>query len=223
MGTEPLAPWIALGLLGAFHGLNPAMGWLFAVALGFQEGQRAAVYRALVPISLGHAASIAIVVAAAGVARLVVPPTGLALGAAVALLTFGGYRLWRGMRHRRGVGMRASFGDLAVWSFLAATAHGAGLMIVPALLALPGPQEAHVGHHHLALAAVGGTAGYAAAAVAVHTLAMLLVSGGIAVLVFDRLGLAFLRRAWVNVDTLWALALVLAGGFFLVAAASGGV
>lgn len=208
-----LWPWMALVALGAFHGLNPAMGWLFAVALGMQEGQRAAVYRALVPISLGHAASIGAVAAAAGIARLVIELRWLELGAAVILVAFGGYRLWRGMRHGGGTGMRAGFVDLFAWSFLAATAHGAGLMIVPALLALPA--TAHVSSHHPELAGIGETLGYSLAAVVVHTLAMLIVAGGVAVLVFDRLGLAFLRRMWVNLDRLWALALVGAGALLL--------
>lgn len=201
-------PWYALLLLGAFHGLNPAMGWLFAVALGLQEGRRAGVLRALGPIAVGHGLSIALVVAFVGGAQAVAAPALLRQAGAVALILFGLYRFLRPGSHPAWVGMRLGLPELALWSFLMATAHGAGLMLFPLLLGLP-PAP---GVHHLAgsdpaslFLAQGG------AAVLVHTLAMLAVMGAVALAVYEWVGLALLRKAWLNLDTLWALALIAAG------------
>ena len=124
-------PWVALAGLGAFHGLNPAMGWLFAVALGLQRGNRAAVLQSLLPIAAGHALSVGMVVLAVGALRAFVDPMILQVGAAIALIGFGLYRLLA--RHRGRVGMQVSRVQLLVWSFLMATAHGAGLMLIPVL------------------------------------------------------------------------------------------
>jgi hypothetical protein len=208
-------PWLALFALGAFHGINPAMGWLFAVALGLQERRRGAVLAALPPIALGHALSIAAVLALLWAARESLPHWALKAVAAAVLLGFGLYRLVR-TRHPGWVGMRVGFRDLTVWSFLMASAHGAGLMLVPILLR--GPEEGHAGHMH-------GTEGMSAAfatpftwlgAVAVHTLGHLLVAAALALLVYEKLGLSLLRTAWFNLDLLWGIALVLCGALVLV-------
>src|ERR1041384_5895177 len=116
--------------LGMFHGINPAMGWLFAVALGLQEQKRSGVLRALPPIALGHALSVGIIVAIVLLTRGGLPHTTLKLVAATTLFAFGLYRLFYS-RHPRWVGMRVGFRDLTVWSFTMASAHGAGLMLVP--------------------------------------------------------------------------------------------
>lgn len=209
-------PWLALAGLGAFHGLNPAMGWLFAVALGLQRRSRAALLWSLFPIAVGHAASVALVVVAVGVLRAFVDFRMLQVGAAVTLIAFGLYRLLA--RHRARVGMQVSGGDLAVWSFLMATAHGAGLMLLPVLLEMPIGTADHE-HAHMAVAtAIGKSAATGVAAVAVHTAAMLVVAGAIAVAVYEWVGLAFLRRGWINLDLLWVLALVGAGSLLLVTA-----
>ncbi len=210
-------PWVALALLGAFHGLNPAMGWLFAVALGLQARDRSAVLRALVPIAVGHAASIAAVAAAVALARASIDPRSLRLAAAAALLAAGVWRLVRGMRHRTRVGMQVGFRELALWSFFAATAHGAGLMVVPALLGLPraGGHPATAHPHVSADAALASSVGQGLAAAAVHTAAMLAVAGAVALVVFDRVGLGILRKAWINFDLLWALALLGTGALML--------
>src|SRR5438105_15308428 len=100
--TDPW-PWLTLFGLGAFHGINPAMGWLFAVALGLQEGRRAAVFKALPPIALGHALSVAIVIAAVAGARLVIPLDAIRWGGGARLIAFGARRVWRGGRHPRWV------------------------------------------------------------------------------------------------------------------------
>jgi hypothetical protein len=208
-------PWATLALLGAFHGLNPAMGWLFAVAIGLQERDRGALLRALLPIALGHAAAIALVAAAVAVARLAVGPPALRLAGAAALVGFGLYRLWAGFRHRSRVGLRVGPAGLVLWSFLASTAHGAGLMIVPPLLPLTGVARPHAAHATAAMSVPASMAG-ALIGVAVHSLAMLAVAAGVALVVFDRVGLGVLRWAWVNVDRLWAAALIVAGAFVLV-------
>jgi hypothetical protein len=219
-----LWPWLTLALLGAYHGLNPAMGWLFAVALGLQERRRAAVIRAFAPIALGHAVSVAAVVALLGVAQALVDLGVLRLVGAVALVLFGLYKLLAPMSHPRWVGMRVNFRDLTAWSFLMATAHGAGLMLLPVLLRLPsaGTQAAHAMTDHAAHAAHMQTAGTPTAstveftAVAVHTVAMFLVMAAIAIVVYEKVGLAILRRAWVNLDLVWAVALIVTGGLSLV-------
>ena len=197
----PAAVWSAAAL-GAFHGLNPAMGWLFAVALGLQEHRRTAVLAALVPIAAGHAASVAVVGLALAAAGLAVPLRDLRLAAAVVLIAFGLFRLLRPYAHPRWVGMRVGFRDLVLWSFVMASAHGAGLMLAPVFLGLPGP----AGHVH---------AGGGLVILAVHTAAMLLVMGAVALAIYETVGLALLRRAWVNLDLVWGAALLAAGAAML--------
>jgi hypothetical protein len=202
--------WLALAGLGAFHGLNPAMGWLFAVALGLQERRRAAVFKALPPIALGHALSIAIVIAAVAGARLVIPLDAIRWGGGALLIAFGARRVWRGGRHPRWVGMRVGARDLVLWSFLMSSAHGAGLMLVPVLLRVPGPAHAEHGTPLVA----GSTAlplGMAGAAIGVHTAALLAVMTAVAVLVYETAGVDLLRRGWINLDLIWSVALIGAG------------
>ncbi len=197
-----------LALLGAFHGLNPAMGWLFAVSKGLQEGRVAGVLRALPPIALGHSLSIAAVVALVAGAQRVAPLGALRMAGAVALLLAGLWRL-RGRRtHPRWVGMRVGFRDLTLWSFLMSTAHGAGLMLIPVLLRMNAADGAH---HH-----TGDALGPPALVLAVHTAAVFAVMAVIALVVYRLLGLAFLRRGWFNVDLVWAVALIVAAGLTLV-------
>ena len=197
----PAAVWSAAAL-GAFHGLNPAMGWLFAVALGLQEHRRGAVLAALVPIAAGHAASVAAVGLALAAAGLAVPLRDLRLAAAVVLIAFGLFRLLRPYAHPRWVGMRVGFRDLVLWSFVMASAHGAGLMLAPVFLGLPGPP----GHVH---------AGGGLVILAVHTAAMFVVMGAVALAIYETVGLALLRRAWVNLDLIWAVALLAVGAAML--------
>ena len=212
--TEYL-PWLVLALLGGFHGINPGMGWLFAVALGLQERSRAAVLRAFGPIALGHAASVTMVVALVAAVQLWIAPDVLRVVGASALVVFGLYKLLAPMSHPRWVGMRVGARDLTMWSFLMATAHGAGLMLVPVLLKLPiahahAAADAHAGHA-LMMSTPGTLTGAELAAVGVHTAAMYLVMGAIALLVFEKVGVAIVRRAWFNLDRVWAGALIAAG------------
>ena len=215
--TATIWPWAALVGLGAFHGVNPAMGWLFAVALGLQSGERGAVARALPPIALRHAAAIALVALIVALAQTALDPLPLQLAAAVVLIGFGLYRLLRSHRQRFRAGMLAGAGDLVVWSFLMATAHGAGLMIVPVLLKLPlcTPPGMAPGAHASFMAALAGSLWTGFLAVAVHTAAMLTVAGAIAWLVLHWLGLGVLRSGWINLDLLWSTSLIGVGVVFL--------
>jgi hypothetical protein len=211
-----LWPWFALIGLGLFHGINPAMGWLFAVALGLQRGQAIAVLQALPPIALGHAVSIAIVAAVLELARAAVDAALLRPAAALGLMAFGGWRLFRGYRHQLRVGMQVGFFDLTLWSFLMATAHGAGLMIMPVLLELPSvPASGSHLDHDAALLPFAGSLATALLAVAVHTLAMLIAAGLVAWVIFAWVGLAILRRAWINLDLLWSVMLIGTGAVSL--------
>jgi hypothetical protein len=180
---QPLWPWLALAGLGAFHGLNPAMGWLFAVAHGLAI---AAV--ALIALAFG----------------LVVAERPFRLGAALLLAAMAAWQLLAGQRHRLRVGMQAGLAGLVLWSALMATSHGAGLMLIPALTPIcltgsPGAEIAASGATSLALAAVG-----------VHMGAMLAVMAAVALAVYETAGLAVLRSGWVNLDLVWCGALLAA-------------
>ena len=192
--------------LGAFHGLNPAMGWLFAVALGMHRQSRAVVLVSLVPIAIGHAVSIAAVAGLLVAAGSIVPQNLVRIGSGFLLLAWAAYH-WRcGHNHRVRFGMQTGLLGLAAWSFLMATAHGAGLMLWPALMPLcwPGGE-----------AGAGGPMAATLAGVGIHTVAMVATTAVVAAIVFEWLGLALLRRAWVNVDLLWVVALLVTGGLLL--------
>ena len=213
-----LWPWLAVFGLGLFHGINPAMGWLFAVALGLQEQKRAAVLRALPPIALGHALSIGIIITVVLLARVAGPPRTLKIAAAAILFTFGLFRLLRS-RHPNWVGMQVGFGDLTLWSFVMASAHGAGLMLVPFFLSSHAAGELH--HHEAHQMHAWAFANFSApslliAAVVIHTLGYLLTTALVAIVVYEKLGVAILRRAWLNIDLVWMLALMITGVFILV-------
>ena len=213
-----LWPWLAVFGLGMFHGINPAMGWLFAVALGLQEQRRSAVFRALPPIALGHALSIGSIIAVVLLARVTIPHLTLKIGAASVLFIFGLYRLLRS-RHPNWVGMRVGFADLTLWSFVMASAHGAGLMLVPFFLPSPASGESH--HHDSHQMHAWAFANFSApsllvAAVVIHTLGYLVITALVAIVVYEKLGVAILRRAWFNIDFIWMLALMITGIFILV-------
>jgi hypothetical protein len=201
--------WPALLALGAGHGINPAMGWLFAVALGLQRGSRGAVWGALGPLAVGHALAIAAAITAAGVVGLVVPLDALKWGTAGLLVGLGVFRLVRS-RHITYGGMRVDARELAIWSFLMASAHGAGLMVLP--LVIPSVTGAHSMHQMSALPlAVANVEWSGVWATLVHTAGYLLVTGLLAVIVYEKVGVRFLRKAWVNLDLIWAIALVITG------------
>jgi len=192
-----LWPWMLLAGLGAFHGLNPAMGWLFAVALGVHRQSFTAVVQAVPAIALGHAVSIALVAGAVVAAGLFVNQDAVRMATGVTLVAWAICHQVFGHSRRVRVGLRTGLAGLVLWSFLMATAHGAGLMILPALmpLCLTQPPLPNVGG--------AGSAAMALAAVGVHTLAMLAVTSLIALTVYRWVGLEILRSAWINVDLLW--------------------
>ena len=200
-------PWIPLILLGAYHGLNPGMGWLFALARGLQEKSRAALFGSLAPIALGHALAIALAIVLLRVIQGIVPFHLLKYIVAGLLFLLGAFRLLRS-RHPKGGGMRAGWWDLGWWSFLMASSHGAGLMVIPVLLARPG--AGHVHNMPTPDMAVHYSLSFLLAAVVVHTASLLLVAGTLALIfyqTYERLGLSLLQRAWFNFDLLWAIAL----------------
>jgi len=203
--------WQAMVLLGAYHGINPGMGWLFAVALGLQQGSARGVWRALPPIVAGHALSIGVVLVTVGVVQVVVPPDVMNPLVAAMLISMGLYRLWR-HGHPRFGGMQVGVRDLTVWSFLMASAHGAGLMVLPFVMQPPAPLSAasHEHAHHIASASTN-IAAVNAMAIGVHTMAYFVVMTLAAWVVYRKLGLSLLRTAWFNLDWVWAAALVVTG------------
>jgi hypothetical protein len=207
-------PWAMIELLGAYHGLNPGMGWLFALSLGLQEKSRRAILWSLLPIALGHAVAVFLTILAVRVAQEAISPRAIKIVVAAALFAMGLYRLFRA-HHPKGGGMRVGFKDLLLWSFLMATAHGAGLMLAPILLAQSMQGMSHMSHSMgRAASATELTLGVLGLAVLVHTLGLLLVAGSLALLVYqsyETSGLRWLQGAWFNFDLLWAVALFVAG------------
>jgi hypothetical protein len=201
------AAWLTLAGLGVYHGVNPAMGWLFAVSRGMQEKSRNAVLRSLVPIAIGHEASIALVALLVIGLSTTTDPMALRIGAAAALIAFGIFRFLKPRAHFRWTSMRVTDRELGVWSFLMSSAHGAGLMVAPVILGL---QASSHSHDDMAMLS-GGPIDIAAVGIAVHVGAMVVVMGTIAFFVYERVGLTVLRRAWLNTDQVWAGAFVLAG------------
>lgn len=190
-------------VLGAVHGINPAMGWLFAVSLGFQAQSGRAVWRALGPLALGHALAVAAALVTAAALGVVLPLALVRWTAAGALLAFGVFHL---MSHRhpassRG-GMTVGAKDLTIWSFIVSSAHGAGLMVLPFVLGVSasGMGAGHAHAEHLAGAGLLATA--------IHTASYLTTAGAIAWVIYSKLGLRLLRTAWVNVNVVWAIALI---------------
>ncbi len=207
----PLWPWLALVGLGVFHGINPAMGWLFAVALGLHRRSRRVVLLSWIPIAIGHAGAVALVLFVVLALGLVVDSATLSRAAAAMLL---GWALWhavRGHRQRLRVGMQTGLAGLALWSFLMSSAHGAGLMLIPVLLPLclsgsPSGQLTASGSLPVALAALG-----------VHTAAMLATITAVSLIVYEWVGVAFLRSGWVNLDLIWIAALGTCGALLMLA------
>lgn len=209
MTDQAVFPWLALIGLGAFHGINPGMGWLFAVALGMQEKRRAAVYEALLPLALGHALAVVAAVAIAVAIGAVMPVEILRWILAAVLLSLGISRLFR-HHHPRWSGMKVGMRGLTLWSFLMASAHGAGLMVVPLFLGMT-MTASHHAHHGMTTSG----APMAFLATGAHAAGYLLMTAVVAALVFEKFGVALLRRAWFNLDRIWAVALVATGSLSL--------
>jgi hypothetical protein len=197
-----IRPWLVLIALGAFHGLNPAMGWLFAVALGLYRHSRKVVLVSLIPIALGHAAAIAVVVYAVMALGTVIDAKAFRMLSGVLLIGWGLYHLLYGHHHRMRIGLRTGLLGLFAWSFVMATAHGAGMMLIPVLMPLA---EAGEHAHHMPATS---SLSIASLAVLVHSLAMLLTPGIVAIIVYEWVGLDFLRRGRINLDAIWTAALL---------------
>ncbi|MFH5832576.1 hypothetical protein ACG2F4_13580 [Halalkalibaculum sp. DA3122] len=224
MFAELIFTFVMLLLLGIFHGINPGMGWLFAVSLGLQEQRRAAVWSALLPLALGHALAIGVTLLLVGIIGLVIPFEILKWIVAAILIVFGVYKLIRN-RHPRYGGMQVNFRQLTTWSFLMASAHGAGLMVLPFLFggmdAEPGMSSSHMDHqtgamvdhasHASVLSNLPTDPMIGILVILAHTVGYLLIMGLIAVIVYEKLGLRLLKSAWFNIDLVWAGALILSG------------
>src|SRR5262249_56565664 len=210
MSAPPTELWplLALAGLGLVHGLHPAMGWLFAVAVGLHRGSERIVLLSLVPITLGHAAAVAAVLLAVLALGLVIDHTMLLRFAALVLI---GWALWHalyGHLRRVRVGMQTGLVGLVLWSFLMASAHGAGLMLIPALQPLCSAAQP------AAQATFG--APVALAALGVHSAAMLATIAAVSLIVYNWTGVDFLRRGWINVDLIWVAVLATCGVILLV-------
>ena len=211
-----VALWSGLVGLGALHGINPAMGWLFAVAQGLQQRDRNAVWRALGPLALGHALAIGTVVLIAGVAGWVLP-LNLVKCMVAALLVGSGVRQLIRHAHVRFGGMRMGARDLTIWSFLVSSAHGAGLMVLPFVLRAGQNVHAHAHAHGSDVVHAGLGASHAGLnATLLHSAGYLAVTAVAAVIIYEKVGLRILRTGWFNINLLWAAALIVAGAVTLV-------
>jgi hypothetical protein len=210
------ALWGAVILSGAYHGLNPGMGWPLAVSAALMEQKASALPRALGMLALGHfLAMIGILLPFSLMICLVQYEAELRIGAGVLVIAMGLYLLIN-RRHPK-ILARIHPARLALWSFLAATAHGAGLMLVPIYLGICGIGGEEAGHE--AAAALMASNVLTAFAVAlVHTASMTIAGGIIAVVIYRWLGLKFLSRTWFNLDIVWALSLVAVGAFGIASA-----
>jgi hypothetical protein len=225
---ESLAPILTMMAFGAYHGLNPGMGWLFALSLGLQRRSDRAIWSSLFPIAVGHALSLLVVALLVFVSAHYLSTSTLEITTALILIGFGVYKIFNYYRHPRWVGMQVGMRDLTWWSFLMATAHGAGLMIAPLILTMTLPCVTdmssmtmagdHMAYQHMAMGtnvALGTDLGIAVGILG-HTLAMLVVMALVAWFVYKRFGLRILRSHWINFDLIWAAALIIAGAVALI-------
>ena len=208
--SDTLWLWLAIAGLGLFHGINPAMGWLFAVALGLNRRSERAVWLALLPIGLGHALAVAVVLALVLALGLILEPDLLRPLAAALLFGWAIWHVLYGRRHKVRFGMQVGLAGLFFWSFLMANAHGAGLMLIPAVIPLC---LASSPTHALTL---GRSLPVGLLALALHTAAMLATIAVVSITVYKWIGVGFLRRGWVNLDLLWTVALLLCAVLLLV-------
>lgn len=208
--TTVAALWSAVILSGLYHGVNPGMGWPLAVSAALMERRGVALLRALGLLALGHfLAMLAILLPFSLMSALVRYEVEIRVGAGLLVVALGIYLLIN-RRHPRFLA-RVRPSQLALWSFLAAIAHGAGLMLVPIYLGLCAPSELD-GGHEAAGTLMAGNLRVALAVALAHTAAMAAAGSVLAVAVYRWLGLKFLSQSWFNLDVVWALSLVLVGG-----------
>lgn len=209
--TSVTALWWAVIFSGFYHGVNPGMGWPLAVSAALMERDRKALPRALAMLALGHfLAMIAILLPFSLMIFLVAWEVEIRIGAGLMVIAMGIYLLIN-RRHPKFLA-RVHPARLALWSFLAAMAHGAGLMLVPIYLGICAIGADEVGHL-AAQALMGNNIITAFSVAAMHTLSMTVAGGVIAVIIYAWLGLKFLSRTWFNLDVVWALSLILVGLF----------
>lgn len=204
--------WLTIVALGLYHGFNPAMGWPLAVANGMTERRASAVFATLLPLSTGHFLAMAVVLLPfAWLGWYLEWSRQIRLAAGVLVLAFGIGMLIAPGHPRFLARIRPT--RVAWWSFLMATTHGAGLMLVPFMLGLcKTPAETDIAGHALMMNFLARSNTRVALLVAtVHTLAMLIAGMGMAWATYRYLGLRFLRRAWLNLDQVWATSLIVAG------------
>ena len=203
------ALWWAVIFSGFYHGVNPGMGWPLAVSAALMTQKRRDLWRALGLLSAGHLlAMLAILLPFSLMIVLVEWETTIRIGAGAVVVTMGIYLLINPRHPRYLARVRPS--RLALWSFLAAIAHGAGLMLVPIYLGICAIGE-NEGGHAAAETLMSGNISIAFAVALAHTLAMTMAGGVIAVAIYKWLGLKFLSRTWFNLDRVWAASLVLVG------------
>jgi hypothetical protein len=205
-----LAPLVTLVVLGAYHGLNPAMGWLFAVSRGMQEGSRRGVLRSLLPIAIGHELALIVVAAVVLLAAEVIDPEALHIAAAVVLFSFGIFRFVKPRAHPRWTKMRVNNRELTLWSFLMSSAHGAGLIIAPVLIGIGSANAASDPEDQVPATADVASFAVSGVGLVLHVAAMIAVMAVIAVVVYEKLGVAVLKKAWLNTDQLWASVFIVA-------------
>ncbi|KNX40217.1 hypothetical protein ROTO_32330 [Roseovarius tolerans] len=207
------ALWWAVVASGIYHGVNPGMGWPLAVSAALMERKRSSLWMALLALAGGHLlAMAAILFPFSALMALAAWQREIQIGAACLVIGLGLYLLIN-RRHPRFLA-RVPPSRLALWSFLAAMAHGAGLMLVPIYLGICGTVDTDTGHA-AADTLIGGNVTIAAAVALLHTAAMMLSGGALAFGVYRWLGLKFLSKSWFNLDLVWALSLILVGGLSL--------
>ncbi len=207
--TTITALWWAVIISGVYHGVNPGMGWPLAVSAALMERDYGSLYTALVMLAFGHLLAMAAILFPFS-AMLVLVEWQREIQAGAALLVIGaGVYLLINRRHPRFLA-RVPPSRLALWSFLAAMAHGAGLMLVPIYLGICNLATEGAGHV-AAYRLMSSNAGVAALVALAHTLAMTAAGGVLAIGVYHWLGLKFLSKSWFNLDLVWALSLILVG------------
>lgn len=205
--------WAAIVASGLYHGFNPGMGWPLAVAAGMMDRNARALLAALVPLSAGHLlAMLVMLLPFAMLLALVQWAPQIQVAAGLLVVGYGALRLVY-PRHPRMLA-RIRPAQLALWSFVVAIAHGAGLMLVPIYLGLCESAGLDTGHE-AAATLVGANLGMALIVSVVHSLAMIAAGGSAAWLVYRYLGLQYLSRSWFNLDRVWAVSLIVVGAIAL--------
>jgi len=187
----------AAALLGAFHGINPAMGWLFAVFLAIHRSQKRVLFYAIIPIAAGQILGDGLVIAAQTYARFHLPAGTVHLTIAIIIMIYGIYRLFRYYRHFKwSGGLNVGYGQLVLWSFLSSATHGSGLLLAPFILESASIRE---------LVPIW----------IVHEMAMLTSMTAIALLVYQ-LGIAKFKKYFVNFELVWAILLITVGAVLFI-------